>query len=86
LAKLSGVFGRKHIQCSSCQQELFIFERNMLSFQILSIAKLELNFAAHSTEKLQSDELLSMGAGNEAKLIHKQAITSCHGCVCIYKP
>ena len=43
----------------------------MLSLKILSIAKLEHNFAAHSTEMLQSDELLSMGAGNEAKLIHK---------------
>jgi len=56
----------------------------MLSLQILSIAKLELNFAVHSTEMLQSDELLSMGAGNEAKRIHKQAITSCHGGVGIY--
>lgn len=62
------MFGRKHIHCSSCQQGLFIFERNVLSLQRLSIAKLELNFAAQSTEMLQSDELLSMGAGNEAKL------------------
>ena len=43
----------------------------MLSLKILSIAKLEHNFAAHSTEMLQSDELLSMGDENEAKLIHK---------------